>query len=222
MEFGSEDDFDWHVKTHVQSMLSEPPGDSNGADCAGPLDLTEGRVDPARASPRPSTPRKPGSATARPTRRQLMCVECGKLFGSKALYRYHAQLHLAVQGAFRCPLCRLRFPRKLQLLQHTRQRHLRRLRCALCGRQFSYRSLHASHVRSCRGVPPPSSGPLCLPVVDIQAARGALGSGLLGVIPLVAVDGDEPSRVLGVPVLAPDTVLKSRLNGLHVSARIGL
>ncbi|EEC09830.1 zinc finger protein, putative [Ixodes scapularis] len=152
-------------------------------------------------------------------RHKLMCVECGKLFGSKALYRYHAQLHLAVQGAFRCPQCRLRFARKPQLLQHTRQCHLRRLRCPRCGRLFSYRCLLASHARHCPGPAPP---PLCLPVVDIEAARGALGPQLLGVIPLVAPDGDEPSPVLGVPVLAPDSLLKNRLNGLHVSARIGL
>lgn len=214
MEFGSEDDFEWHVKTHVQSVLSE--GDPRSADdCVGPLDLTEARggahQDRARRGER--------SSERREGRRQLMCVECGKLFGSKALYRYHAQLHLAVQGAFRCPQCRLRFARKPQLLQHTRQCHLRRLRCPRCGRLFSYRCLLASHSRHCPGPAPP---PLCLPVVDIEAARGALGPQLLGVIPLVAPDGDEPSSVLGVPVLAPDSLLKNRLNGLHVSARIGL
>lgn len=210
MEFGSEDDFEWHVKTHVQSVLAEPrPPD----DCVGPLDLTEARGGGrARDGERGGEQRGQG-------RRQLMCVECGKLFGSKALYRYHAQLHLAVQGAFRCPQCRLRFARKPQLLQHTRQCHLRRLRCPRCGRLFSYRCLLASHARHCPGPAPP---PLCLPVVDIEAARGALGPQLLGVIPLVAPDGDEPSPVLGVPVLAPDSLLKNRLNGLHVSARIGL
>ncbi|CAN8002176.1 unnamed protein product, partial [Ixodes hexagonus] len=216
MEFGSEDDFEWHVKTHVQSVLSEGDGAARPSDdCAGPLDLTEARGGAGLARGRSGervSERGQG-------RRQLMCVECGKLFGSKALYRYHAQLHLAVQGAFRCPQCRLRFARKPQLLQHTRQCHLRRLRCPSCGRLFSYRCLLASHARHCPGPAPP---PLCLPVVDIEAARGALGTQLLGVIPLVAPDGDEPSSVLGVPVLAPDSLLKNRLNGLHVSARIGL
>ncbi|KAH6923254.1 hypothetical protein HPB50_025557 [Hyalomma asiaticum] len=110
------------------------------------------------------------------------------------------------------------FSRKGELLAHTRQRHLRRLPCPRCGRQFSYRCLQRAHTARCQGPPP-----LCLPVVDVQAARGALGASLLGVIPLVAPDGQEASPLLGVPVLAPDCLpLKSRLNGLHISARIGL
>ncbi|KAL1435660.1 hypothetical protein MTO96_010956 [Rhipicephalus appendiculatus] len=229
MEFSNEEDFEWHVRTHVQSVLSEPPVAAPRAalppttsTSEGPLDLTEAR--PAAAPP-PSAlpPIKSEAETSRSLsspprlpyklqppqqlqvpqlqqRRQLLCVECGKLFGSKALYRYHAQLHLDVQGAtFRCPQCRRRFSRKGELLAHTRQRHLRRLPC------------------------PPGPPPLCLPVVDVQAARGALGASLLGVIPLVAPDGHEASPLLGVPVLAPDCLpLKSRLNGLHISARIGL
>lgn len=251
MEFSNEEDFEWHVRTHVQSVLSEPPVAAPRAalppttsTSEGPLDLTEAR--PAAAPP-PSTPlpikseaetsrglsspprlphklqllQQPQHSQLPPQqqRRQLLCVECGKLFGSKALYRYHAQLHLDVQGVtFRCPQCRRRFSRKGELLAHTRQRHLRRLPCPRCGRQFSYRCLQRAHAARCQGPPP-----LCLPVVDVQAARGALGASLLGVIPLVAPDGQEASPLLGVPVLAPDCLpLKSRLNGLHISARIGL
>lgn len=238
MEFSSEEDFEWHVRTHVQSVLSEPavaaPRQSLPAAAVaseGPLDLTEARTPAATAPPtfvpvmavKSETPSRSSSSPPRTThkqqRRQLLCVECGKLFGSKALYRYHAQLHLDVQGvSFRCPQCRRRFSRKGELLAHTRQRHLRRLPCPRCGRQFSYRCLQRAHMARCQGPPP-----LCLPVVDVQAARGALGASLLGVIPLVAPDGQEASPLLGVPVLAPDCLpLKSRLNGLHISARIGL
>lgn len=245
MEFSSEEDFEWHVRTHVQSVLSEPPVAAprpplppSTSTSEGPLDLTEARpaAAPPFSAPLPikseaetsrslsSPPRFPykqerQQQQQQQQRRQLLCVECGKLFGSKALYRYHAQLHLDVQGVtFRCPQCRRRFSRKGELLAHTRQRHLRRLPCLRCGRQFSYRCLQQAHIARCQG--PPT---LCIPVVDVQAARGALGASLLGVIPLVAPDGQEASPLLGVPVLAPDCLpLKSRLNGLHISARIGL
>lgn len=232
MEFSTEEDFEWHVRTHVQSVLSEPPAaprllPSGHLAAEGPLDLTEARTATTPSVPvikleeaaHAASPPPPQRRGRQLRRRQLLCVECGKLFGSKALFRYHAQLHLDVQGAsFRCPQCRRRFQRKGQLLAHTRQCHLRRLPCTRCGRQFSYGCLQRAHVARCRGPPP-----LCLPVVDVQAARGALGASLLGVIPLVAPDGHEASPLLGVPVLAPDCLpLKSRLNGLHISARIGL
>lgn len=229
MEFSTEEDFEWHVRTHVQSVLSEPPAaprllPSGPPAAEGPLDLTEARTATTPSVPVVKLEEAAHAASPPPTkrrgrRRQLLCVECGKLFGSKSLYRYHAQLHLDAQGpSFRCPQCRRRFQRKGQLLAHTRQCHLRRLPCSRCGRQFSYGCLQRAHVARCRGPPP-----LCLPVVDVQAARGALGASLLGVIPLVAPDGHEASPLLGVPVLAPDCLpLKSRLNGLHISARIGL
>lgn len=269
IEFASEDDFEWHVKTHVQSVLSDGGEDrkgANGADDAVPLDLASTRRNHERQSEgaqqylpdtalrtvndrhddegsavRESCDSKSERSASTPVKRdgsspsakenvgkRLMCVECGKLFSSKSVYRYHMQLHLSVQGAFRCPLCRVTFQRKHQLLQHTRQRHMKKLRCERCWKQFSYRSLHQRHVQRCLQSPTPHlplRGNLCLPVVDVGAARGALGRDLVGVIPLVASEGDEVSQALGVPVLAPETLLKSRLNGLllHVSAgRIGL
>ncbi|XP_064487205.1 zinc finger protein 865-like [Ornithodoros turicata] len=274
IEFANEDDFEWHVKTHVQSVLSDSGEDrkpANGTDDAVPLDLAssrrnhERRVQEAlrhdeqrfisdsvlravnsRQDDEASTLKESGDSksdrsVSTPVKREgssppgkekggkrLMCVECGKLFSSKSVYRYHMQLHLSVQGAFRCPLCRMTFQRKHQLLHHTRQRHMKKLRCERCWKQFSYRSLHQRHVQRCMQGPTPQlalRGTLSLPVVDVGAARGALGRDLVGVIPLVASEGDEVNQALGVPVLAPDTLLKSRLNGLllHVSAgRIGL
>ncbi|XP_049513345.1 zinc finger protein 865 isoform X2 [Dermacentor silvarum] len=56
MEFSSEEDFEWHVRTHVQSVLSEPPVAAprpplppSTSTSEGPLDLTEAR--PAAAPP---------------------------------------------------------------------------------------------------------------------------------------------------------------------------
>ncbi|KAL3202116.1 hypothetical protein MRX96_042689 [Rhipicephalus microplus] len=195
MEFSNEEDFEWHVRTHVQSVLSEPPVAAPRAALPpttsaseGPLDLTEAR--PAAAPP-PSAP----------TAHQVGGRDITRLFVSTAVPTVPAAVlpqggaagaHATASPAAPA-VSSVRPPVQLPVLAAgTRAR--------------------------CQGPPP-----LCLPVVDVQAARGALGASLLGVIPLVAPDGQEASPLLGVPVLAPDCLpLKSRLNGLHISARIGL
>ncbi|XP_022704978.1 uncharacterized protein LOC111269562 isoform X2 [Varroa jacobsoni] len=167
--------------------------------------------------------------TGKQPKRQFLCVDCNKVFNSKHVYRYHVQMHISVTKSFRCGVCKIGFAKKHDLLQHTRQTHMKKFACAKCNKLFSYRSIYQRHEQDCDGqvfcrnddlIPTrcrtrsfdegQSQKAGSLPLIDVSLASSALGRDLIGVIPLLGDENQQgcpkQSVLLGVPVINPSVL----------------